>query len=213
MPEQEDREAFLQEYGVSRETIERLDRFTNLLRKWNARINLVSHDSLSGLWSRHIGDSAQLMAHGPTGAKTWADIGSGGGFPGVVLAILALECRPDMVFHLVESDQRKAAFLATALREAGAKAHVHAERAETLEPLGADIVSARALASVRRLVPHLKRHLGRGGVAILPKGANWSSEVEEALEKYDFTYDKKTSRTDADGAILILRNIDHAAEG
>lgn len=207
------RDAFGAEFGVSRETLDRLEHFAGLLEKWTRRINLVSRGSLPEIWQRHIADSAQLLAHAPQNTRRWADLGSGGGFPGVILAIIAAELRPETAFHLVESDQRKAAFLSAATRETGIAAHIHAERAESLEPLSADVVSARALASVTRLLPLLRRHIRPGGIAILPKGAGWRKEVEEALEKHDFTYDKKESRTDVDGAILILRNLDNAPEG
>ena len=117
---------------VSRETIDRLSIYANLLEKWNPRINLVSRSTLDDLWSRHIVDSAQLFELAPVTAKHWVDLGSGGGFPGLVIAILAKELRPELEVVLVESDQRKCAFLRTVSRETNCGAVVHSKRVEEI---------------------------------------------------------------------------------
>lgn len=192
---------------VSRETLDRLQTYEALIRAWNPRINLVSASTLAALWTRHFGDSAQLFGLAPENARLWADLGSGGGFPGLVIAILAAEARPTLSVTLVESDQRKAAFLATAARTLGLSVVVRAERIETLPPLGADVLSARALAPLDTLLGYAERHLAPGGVALFPKGATVDAELAHALEHWRFSYQKEPSKTAADGVVLIIGGI------
>lgn len=194
---------------VSRETQARLDQFAVLVRKWSPRINLVSRSALSDLPTRHIADSAQLWRVAPIG-KTWVDLGSGGGFPGMVIAILAHELRPDLRVTLIESDKRKAAFLATAIRETGVNAEIIAERSETVSPQGADIVSARALAPLERLLGLVERHLAPGGRALLPKGAKWREELEDARRTWTFEWDAIPSIIDPSAVILSIGDIARA---
>ena len=122
-------EAFRAAFDVSRETMVRLETHLALLRQWNRRINLVSQGSLTEAWDRHFADSAQLWCLRPPSARLWLDVGSGGGFPGLVVAAMAAEAS-ELHVHLVESDRRKAAFLATVVRATGVPATVHAERVE-----------------------------------------------------------------------------------
>lgn len=196
--------------NVSRETAARLDTYAALLEKWNPAINLVAKSTLAELWRRHILDSAQLLALAPPGARLWADLGSGGGFPGLVVAILAADTAPDLRLTLVESDRRKAAFLETVLRETGISATVAAERIEDLAPLEADIVSARALAPLPALLGHAHRHLAPGGIALFPKGARHRGEIAESLERWRFSVQKHPSRTDPDAVILSIGDIERA---
>lgn len=193
---------------VSRETTERLEVYAQLLRQWTPRINLVSRPSLDDLWTRHFADSAQLLPLAPEGARTWADLGSGGGFPGLVVAILAAERAPDLRVTLVESDHRKAVFLRTVAARTGVAVTVHAERSEGLAPLGADVVSARAMAPLGELLGHAARHLAPGGTAIFPKGAAWRREVEEALERWRFRCEDFPSETSSEAAILRFGEIE-----
>lgn len=195
------------DWDVSRETFDRLQTYEALIRAWNPRINLVSASTLAALWTRHFGDSAQLFSLAPENARLWADLGSGGGFPGLVIAILAAEARPTLSVTLVESDQRKAAFLATAARTLGLSVVVRAERIETLPPLGADVLSARALAPLDTLLGYAERHLAPGGVALFPKGATVDAELAHALEHWRFSYQKEPSKTAADGVVLIIGGI------
>lgn len=197
---------------VSRETRDRLVALEALLGRWNAHINLVAPGTLKDFWSRHALDSAQLLDLAPQSAGTWADLGSGGGFPGLVVAILALSERPGMRVTLVESDQRKAAFLMTAAREIVPEARVEvlAQRAETVAPLGADVVSARALAPLDQLLPLASRHLGPNGVALFPKGARWQGEVQAALANWRFTLQNHPSQTDPAAVVLAVRGISRA---
>jgi 16S rRNA (guanine527-N7)-methyltransferase len=192
---------------VSRETLERLELYESLLRKWNPAINLVSRTTLSDAWSRHFVDSAQLLALAPVDAASWVDLGSGGGFPGLVIAILANELRPDLSVTLVESDQRKAAFLAEVARQIGVAVAVKAERAETLTPCNCDILSARALAPLKELLSLSMRHLKPGGVGLFLKGAQSGAELAEALETFRFTLQKIPSQTDPMAVILSVGGI------
>lgn len=195
---------------VSRETNERLKAYEALLRKWNAKINLVSRTTLDDIWSRHFLDSAQLYALAPAGARHWADLGSGGGFPGLVAAVLAAGEGRDLTMTLVESDQRKAAFLAAAGRELGLKLDVRAERIERLPPLAADVVSARALAPLTDLLGFAERHLGAGGMALFPKGATYAEELTSAERAWRFSVDTIPSKTDPLAVVLSVTEISRA---
>ena len=196
--------------NVSRETLARLQVYTALLQKWNPAINLVAKLTLPDLWQRHFEDSAQLMDLCPKSATTWCDLGSGGGFPGLVVAIMARDTHPQLRVTLVESDQRKATFLRTVAREAGTEVAIRAERAETLAPQNADVVSARALAPLPLLLGHVHRHLKPGGAAILPKGANADKELEEALATWRFKVQKTPSKTDPQAVILTIGELTRA---
>ena len=192
---------------VSRETEERLNAFTATLRQWNRRINLVAPASLDRLWERHILDSLQLFALRPDRARHWADLGTGGGFPGLVLAIIAADHSPDLRFTLVESDRRKAAFLAAAARAAGVKPRILPERAESIPSLQADVLSARALAPLTHLLAHAHRHLAPDGIALFPKGVRHVEEIDEALADWRFAVQKIPSRTDPSGVLLAIDGV------
>lgn len=192
---------------VSRETIGRLTLYESLLRKWNPAINLVSRATLADAWTRHFIDSAQLLSVAPADARTWVDVGSGGGFPGLVAAVLAKELRPNLTVTLVESDVRKAAFLAEVARQTEVAVTVKAERAETLTPCYSDILSARALAPLNRLLALAERHLAPGGTGLFLKGAHADAEVAEGLETYCFTLQKIPSQTDPMAVILSVGGI------
>ncbi|WP_424832140.1 16S rRNA (guanine(527)-N(7))-methyltransferase RsmG [Ruegeria sp.] len=191
---------------VSRETLERLKEYSDLVERWNPKINLVSRNSLKDLWTRHIQDSVQVFRCAEP-AQNWVDLGSGGGFPGLVCAIIAIEESPDTKFTLVESDQRKSAFLRTVIRECGANCTVISRRIEALEPLGADILSARALADLKTLISFCDRHLRASGTALLPKGANWKKELLEAQEEWQFQVEPITSVTEPQAAILKIKGV------
>ncbi|APE45095.1 16S rRNA (guanine(527)-N(7))-methyltransferase RsmG [Sulfitobacter alexandrii] len=191
---------------VSRETSDRLETFAQLVRKWTAKINLISRNTVGEIWDRHIRDSMQLLDLAPD-FDHWADLGSGGGFPGVVIAILAKEGSARPKFTLVESDLRKAAFLRTAVRELDLDATVLAERIENLSPLNANVLSARALADLTTLVSFADVHLAPTGTAIFPKGRNWREEHRKAQEAWSYSLSPVDSRTDEDAAILIIKDI------
>ena len=201
--------AALDGLNVSRETMARLQQFAELLQKWNPRINLVSRNSLPDLWTRHIADSVQVFRcvtpHGH-----WLDLGSGGGFPGIIIAILAAEEAPDLRVTLIESDQRKSAFLRTAARETGANCRVISQRIEAVEPQQADILSARALAELDTLLGFAERHLKPGGVALFPKGVTWEKECAAARQRWNFSAQPITSKTDPDAVILKIEGVSRA---
>jgi len=199
---------FLNTVDVSRETMERLDAYAALLAKWTRRINLVSPATLPSLWHRHILDSAQLLRYLPEGATKWVDLGSGGGFPGAVVAILAAEAAPNLSVTLIEADQRKAAFLRAVSRETSTEFDVVSQRIEAATPQGADILSARALASISDLLPFVERHLSSDGIALLQKGATWNAELSIALEAWRFRWKKHESVTDKEAVILELGGIE-----
>lgn len=194
---------------VSRETLERLERYVALLEKWNPRINLVARSTLSQLWDRHFVDSAQIYAYAPENARHWVDLGSGGGFPGLVVAILAMELNPDLQVTLVESDTRKATFLRSVIREVGCNAKVIDKRIEAIAPLAADVLSARALADLDMLLGFAELHLGAGGIALFPKGATWEKELEKARQSWRFSHERFTSMTEDAAVILRIGDIEH----
>ena len=192
---------------VSRETSERLTHYAALLEKWNPRINLVAKSTLADAWTRHIVDSLQILELAPQGWTHWMDMGSGGGFPGLVIAIAAQDHGPDCRVTLIESDQRKCAFLRTVIRETGAPATVLARRIEDVPPLGADVVSARALADLDRLLGFFVRHAAEGAVGLFPKGANWKKELTEAQLRWDFSCARYTSKTEEKAVILRIQGV------
>lgn len=192
---------------VSRETQARLDAFVALLLRWNARINLTAEREAATIRDRHVADSLQLIDLLPSDANPAADLGSGGGFPGLVLAITDAG-RP---WHLVESDRRKAAFLATAAGELGlTHVRVHAERIETvrLPPLG--VLTARALAPLPVLLDHAVRLLSPDGVALFQKGRTVEAELTAASPDWTMRVERFASRTDPDATLLRLSGIRRA---
>ena len=193
--------------NVSRETSERLEEFERLLRKWNPVINLVASSTLESFKQRHLVDSAQLYDLAGAAWTHWGDLGSGGGFPGMVIAILAAESRPGASVTLVESDQRKAVFLATVIRELGLNTKIVAERIETASPLGADIISARALAPLAKLLGYAAIHRARNGAAFFPKGTNYQAELLQVEGKWLFSCEKIGSQTDQDAVVLKIKGL------
>lgn len=195
--------------SVDDATLGMLQSYASALTRWSVAINLVAPASLPDLWQRHILDSAQLFPLMPAGARHWADLGTGGGLPGLVIAILARG--GPLRLTLVESDRRKAAFLRTQVAEHGLKAAVVTDRAESLAPLNADVISARALAPLDRLLPMVSRHLAPQGIALLPKGRRWATELAEARRGWSFETADHPSAIDPEARILRLSQIGPAA--
>ena len=193
--------------NVSRETFLRLKEYEKLLFKWNAKINLVSKSTLDNFWNRHVLDSAQFLSSVGEKAGKWVDLGSGGGLPGLVVAILSDESEPVNKLFLVEADVRKAVFLKTVCRELGLKVEVYNNRIEELPPMSANIVSARALAPLKTLCLYAKNHLEKGGVAVFAKGENWKAELVEAQKKWIFSYEAVKSTLHEGSVVLVLRGI------
>jgi 16S rRNA (guanine527-N7)-methyltransferase len=192
---------------VSRETNERLQIYAKLLRTWNPKINLVAPSTIDDLWSRHFADSAQLYALAPEGFDHWVDFGSGGGFPGLVIAILAQERTGTSRVTLIESDARKCAFLRTVLRETGVAATVITKRIEAVQPLSTSVVSARALAPLSKLLEFAHLHLSETGVALLQKGQNWEKEMPDAKSAWQFSYRIDKSVVDENSVILSVTGV------
>ncbi len=188
--------------GVEHDTLARLSAYADLLIKWQARINLVGPSTLPDLWRRHFLDSAQLKAFIPPTTRRLADLGSGAGFPGLVLAILGV---PDV--HLLESDGRKAAFLAEAARVTGTKITLHADRIERVPPLAADVVTARALAPLAELLPLALHHRAPGGLCLFLKGKTCEDELTQARKGWIIAADRSPSLADPAGVILHVNEV------
>ncbi|MEP3638686.1 MAG: 16S rRNA (guanine(527)-N(7))-methyltransferase RsmG [Paracoccaceae bacterium] len=191
---------------VSRETSDRLDAFEALVIKWSQRINLISKKDLSQVSERHIWDSASMFPY-IVEAKTWVDLGSGGGFPGIVIAIMAKEVQPKLKITLIESDARKCTFLRTAIRELELQAEVRTDRIETVTDITTDVVSARALASLDVLLD-LAAPLGHEYTKFLfPKGQSWKDEIDHAGRKWSFDLTAHSSHTNTNARLLELMNV------
>jgi 16S rRNA (guanine527-N7)-methyltransferase len=192
---------------VSRETFDRLVAFEALFQKWASRINLSALSTLGDVWSRHILDSAQLLHLAPD-AKHWLDLGSGGGFPGIVMAILLLE-REGAHVDLVESNRKKSAFLQSAIGQFGLPARVHAQRIEgTYASIAApDVVTARALAPLSVLLGLSRPWLATGATGLFHKGRDYQLEIEESAHQWRFDLLEHRSMIDPQSVILEIRNL------
>jgi 16S rRNA (guanine527-N7)-methyltransferase len=211
-PSSADRAEVLEMFDVSRETSARLDRFVNLLLVWQSHTNLISRASIPSLWTRHVADSLQLLElakPAPSKPPVWLDLGSGGGFPGIVLACVLADI-PGACVHLIEGTTKKAAFLREAVSEVGAPAIVHAGRIEALgPPLGpkVDVITARALAPLRELCTMIAPILKKGAQAILPKGQYLDTELTKATKYWNIEAEIVPSKTSPTGRILIVRGL------
>lgn len=207
-----DSQTLIQGLDVSRETIQSLESFAKDLERWSRAINLVGHATLNDSWRRHILDSAQLLRLTGGDPGEWCDLGSGGGLPGLVVAILMKERFPHAQTTLMESDARKAAFLKTIVRKHDLNARVLVERIELATPQNSRVISARALAPLSSLLVHVRRHICVGGVALLHKGKNFQQEVEEALRSWHFNLDVVDSLIDRDAKILKISALEPKVE-
>lgn len=192
---------------ISALATERLQIFVDLLAKWNAAINLVSPASLAEVWTRHVADSAQVLDLAPIRRARWLDMGSGAGFPGIVIALITADTPNPVEMTLVESDRRKAAFLSTVSRETGVPMIIQAARIEAVVPQNADTVSARALAPLVRLCSFAERHLAPHGAALFLKGGHYDAEIAEARRTWSFALDVRRSSTDPAGVVLIMKDL------
>ncbi len=184
---------------------DRLEVYAELLNKWQSRINLVGRSTLHDLWTRHFADSAQLAGIVPL-AGCWADLGSGAGFPGLVLALMQDHSASEM--HLIESDARKAAFLREVSRETGAGAIIHNGRSEDiLRELSPNVVTSRAMAALAILFQQARPFVENGGVAVFLKGRDIGSELTRAAIPSNFSVSLETSLVDPDGSIVVVRRV------
>lgn len=227
---------FAASFGVSRETIARLETYAALLNQWQKTINLVAPKSLADVWHRHFADSAQIYRLAPTGARTWLDLGSGAGFPGLVVAILAAEHgagdtsspdlrsgppgrmgRRDLAVTLLESDSRKAAFLREVARQTGVTVDIVCARIEspaTHDKVGrSDVVSARALAPLGRLLEWACPYFTNDSIGLFLKGREVEAEIAAAEESFAFRFRLEPSLTDPEGRVVVVRNLRVKSEG
>ena len=205
-------DGFRRQTGVSRETLAKLERYAELLRRWQQTINLVSPASLTDLWRRHMLDSAQIFPLLPPGAAVSIDMGTGAGFPGLVLAILGVSRT-----HLIEADARKCAFLREVARETGlitgGAVQVHHARLESFRMAGGtDAITARALARLDELLAYADPFIASATVCIFPKGRNVNVELTQALERWNMRVERFPSLTDRSGTILRLSHVHRRTE-
>jgi 16S rRNA (guanine527-N7)-methyltransferase len=195
-------DAFARMLNVSRETMDRIRAYVELLTRWNQRINLVSRNTIGDIWRRHILDSAQIYPHIPTQARILVDLGTGAGLPGLVLGIFGV---PEL--HLVESDNRKVAFLREALRVSGTKAQIHNSRLDRVKPIIADVITARALAPLPELLEMSERFRGVETRCLFLKGGQVEDELTAASRAWKMRIERFPSLSDSSGCILQLEDI------
>ncbi len=213
-PTPTDAATFERAFGVSRETTAKFESYATLLKQWQKAVQLVAPSTLDAIWARHFADSAQLMALAPAGTRTWADLGSGAGFPGLVIALLATDpaslC-PGLQMTVIESDSRKAAFLREVARQTGCAVDILGTRIEsssTRDKVGTvEVVSARALAPLADLLRLASPFFGPGTLGLFLKGRDAEREVDEARAVWDFELDLKPSSTDPAARIVCVRNL------
>lgn len=211
---QSGRELFLEEMrelkvDVSRETRDQLETLALTLGRWQKTINLVGHSTMEETWTRHILDSAQLLPLVPRAAQRILDLGSGAGFPGLVLAAL----RPDTHVTLIEADARKAAFLGEAARRMGLapQPKVIAQRIEAIPPIECDVITARALAPLTKLLTLANPHRSNRTICLFHKGSGWQAELEQAHKDWEVSCQPFSSATDRDA--VLLRISSYSAKG
>ena len=187
--------------NVSRETIDKFQAYLTLLEKWQRRINLVANSTLADAWQRHILDSGQLVAYYPPQTRHILDVGSGAGFPGLVLSIMG-----GVTVDLVESDQRKAVFLSTVIRELGLPAKVHNQRIEKMPKLHPDVITARAVAPVPKLLNLIETQLSSSCVCLFLKGASVEDELTNLQSYSTITPKTYPSLSGPTGVVLELKN-------
>ncbi|WP_340109832.1 16S rRNA (guanine(527)-N(7))-methyltransferase RsmG [Pikeienuella sp. HZG-20] len=197
---------------VSRETFERFEVYAQLLARWNKKINLVSAATIKDLWTRHIVDCAQIERLAPSDAKTWVDLGSGAGLPGLLVAAIRHEAAQPIRMHLIDSDSRKAAFIAEAARAMGISVSIDTNRlgAHETNPQQRetfDVVSARALAPLPRLLEYAEPFIGPSTICLFPKGKARESEIMAATQAFHMNMDEIPSITDGEGAILRIKEL------
>ncbi len=189
---------------VSRETIDRLEIFHDLIVRWQRTINLIAPSTLNILWTRHFVDSAQLFFLVDTGIRSWLDIGSGAGFPGLVIACLAAEKNERLLVSLVESDTRKCSFMQEAARQMGLNVKIYPERIDAVPPQSAEVISARALSTLSALLDHARPHMHSRSVLLFPKGSTFQDELDTLDPEWQRAVEVVRSVTDPDSVILRI---------
>ncbi len=197
----------LDKYGfnVSRETNKKIIEYIEILKKWNKSINLISKNSEENIWERHVLDSAQIWPLlGREKFNKWVDLGSGAGFPGVILSILAKDSFPLAKFILIEKDKRKSEFLKIISKKLELNFVVYSDRIESLNGLKADVISARALSSLKNLLFYSKKHRIKDGISFFLKGQKILQEIKDTKEYEDFSFTLHPSITSSSSYIISI---------
>ena len=198
---------FVKSLNVSRETLKGFYEYENLLSKWNEKINLVSKNTLVDIWERHFLDSGQIIKHVEASGKRWVDVGSGAGFPGLVVALLLRDKKIDCDLVLVEKNLKKGFFLKEVIRKLNLSVEVVNDNIDTLEPLNADILTARAFSELNNLIEIAFRHRKKEGICLFLKGENYRIELDKTLNYWFFDYDIVDSLSSSSGKIIRVKKI------
>ena len=190
--------------NVSRETFEKFETVQQQLIQWSKRFNLVAPSSLPQFWVRHVLDSVQLYGLAPKAAKNWLDLGSGAGFPGIILAIMITQ-RPGAKMTLIEANGKKASFLRHLAREVGAPVQVLQQRIEAVEPFTTEVITARALSSLSDLLEYSLPFCDKNTLLVLPKGKQVEAELSAAQNNWKLQFSSHSSITDKDASVLCIR--------
>ena len=198
---------FVKSLNVSRETLNGFCEYETLLSKWNEKINLVSKNTLVDIWGRHFLDSGQIIKHVEASGKRWVDVGSGAGFPGLVVALLLRDRKIDCDLVLVEKNLKKGFFLSEVIRKLKLSVKVVNDNIDTLEPLNADILTARAFSELKNLIEIAFRHRKKEGICLFLKGENYRIELDKTLNYWFFDYDIVDSLSSSSGKIIRVKKI------
>ena len=198
---------FVKSLNVSRETLNGFYEYESLLSKWNEKINLVSKNTLMDIWERHFLDSGQIIKHVEASEKRWVDVGSGAGFPGLVVALLLRDRKIDCDLVLVEKNPKKVFFLNEVIRKLNLGVEVVNDNIGTLEPLNADILTARAFSELNNLIELAFRHRKKEGICLFLKGENYRIELDKTLNYWFFDYDIVDSLSSSSGKIIRVKKI------
>ena len=198
---------FVKSLNVSRETLNGFYEYETILSKWNEKINLVSKNTLVDIWERHFLDSGQIIKHVEVSGKRWVDVGSGAGFPGLVVALLLRDRKIDCDLVLVEKNPKKGFFLNEVIRKLNLSVEVVNGNVDTLEPLNADILTARAFSELNNLIEIAFRHRKKAGICLFLKGENYRIELDKTLNYWFFDYDIVDSLSSSSGKIIRVKKI------
>lgn len=197
----------MEKYNVSRETFEKLKTYECLLKEWQTKFNLVSNSTLENAWERHFLDSVQLFKLIPQTAKTLMDFGSGAGFPGMVIAIMANAKTPYLKVSLVESTTKKTLYLKEVKKQVGVEVEIINERIEKIKPHIVDVITSRAMTSLDALLQYALPFCGKKTVCIFPKGKKYAEELQEAQKKWSFSCQIVDSEQSDEGKILVITDL------
>ena len=198
---------FVKSLNVSRETLNGFYEYETLLSKWNEKINLVSKNTLVDIWERHFLDSGQIIKHVEVSGKRWVDVGSGAGFPGLVVALLLRDRKIDCDLVVVEKNPKKVFFLNEVIRKLNLSVEVVNDNIDNLEPLNADILTARAFSELNNLIEIAFRHRKKEGICLFLKGENYRFELDKTLNYWFFDYDIFDSLSSSSGKIIRVKKI------